>query len=102
MSTRCPMSNFHVSVTEIIAPNTLKIQPRLQLFSAIDELCASPILWIGGPPGCGKTALIAGYLSARGLASTWCRLGAAGGAAASGALTFRGGFAPARPSLRPC
>ena len=31
---------------------------------------------VGGPPGSGKTASVADYLSARGLASTWCRLSA--------------------------
>jgi DNA-binding SARP family transcriptional activator len=83
------MSSFQLSVTEITAPNPSKIQPRSRLFSAIDELCANPILWIGGPPGCGKTALIAGYLSARGLASTWCRLRAGSGAALPASVTLR-------------
>jgi two-component SAPR family response regulator len=52
------------------------MESRPRLFTAIDESCASPILWVGGPPGAGKSAAVAGYLSARGLASTWCRINA--------------------------
>lgn len=70
------MSSFCLPVTELLAPNALRIEPRPRLFSAMDESCASPILWVGGPAGCGKTASVAGYLSARGLASAWCRLSA--------------------------
>ena len=70
------MSSLCMPVTEVMPPSTLRIEPRPRLFSAMDRSCASPILWVGGPPGCGKTASVAGYLSARGLASTWCRLGA--------------------------
>ncbi len=70
------MSSFPTPVTEVIAPNPLRIEPRPRLFAAMDDLCASPILWVGGPPGSGKTAGVAGYLSARGLASTWYRVGA--------------------------
>jgi DNA-binding SARP family transcriptional activator len=70
------MSSFCPPVTELMTPSALRIEPRPRLFSAMDKLCASPILWVGGPPGCGKTASVAGYLSARGLASTWCCLNA--------------------------
>jgi len=76
------MSSLCMPVTEVMAPNTLHIEPRPRLFSAMDESWASPILWVGGPPGSGKTASVAGYLSARGLASTWCRLGAPSGTGA--------------------
>jgi DNA-binding SARP family transcriptional activator len=41
----------------------------------MDE-CASPVLWVGGPPGAGKSACVAGYLFSRGVASTWCRVNA--------------------------
>ena len=70
------MSSLCMPVTEVMPPSTLHIEPRPRLFSAMDNACASPILWVGGPPGCGKTASVAVYLSARGLASTWCRLSA--------------------------
>ena len=67
------MSNLNLLLTEISAPSLLGIQPRPRLFNMIDDLCASPILWVGGPAGSGKTALVASYLSVRQFASTWCR-----------------------------
>jgi DNA-binding SARP family transcriptional activator len=69
------MSTFCRPVTEINAPSPLRIQPRLLLLARMDELRASPILWVGGPPASGKTALVASYLSTRELAGTWCRMG---------------------------
>ena len=80
---------FCMPVIEISAPGPGKTQPRERLFNAMDELCASPILWLGGPPGAGKTALVASYLSARKLDGTWCHLASqtgAGGAVAPIAL----------------
>jgi len=68
------MSSLCMPVVEIKAPSPGRIQPRPRLFTAVDELCASPIVWIGGAPGAGKTALIASYLFARNVASTWCHL----------------------------
>lgn len=84
------MSNLNLPLTEISAPSPLRIQPRPRLFNMIDELCASPILWVGGPAGSGKTALVASYLSVRQLASTWCRARAGCGADALAApLAFQ-------------
>ena len=45
-------------------PNAL---PRERLFQLLDELRTHPLIWIGGPPGSGKTTLIASYVSARAL-----------------------------------
>lgn len=68
------MSSFCLPVTELIPPSPLRIEPRTRLFAAMDESFASPILWVGGPPGSGKTVSVASYLLVRGLASTWCRV----------------------------
>jgi len=70
------MSSLCMPVTEVMTPSTLRVEPRPRLFSAMDKSCASPIFWVSAPAGCGKTASVASYLSARGLASTWCRLSA--------------------------
>jgi DNA-binding SARP family transcriptional activator len=76
------MSSFCMRVIEIGGPSPARIQPRARLFGAMDELCASPILWVGGPSGSGKTALVASYLSAQDIASTWCHLATGTGAGA--------------------
>jgi DNA-binding SARP family transcriptional activator len=66
------MPNIHLPVCQITAPDPLSLQIRPRLFPVIDELCASPIAWLGGPPGSGKTGVVASYLSARGLRAIWC------------------------------
>ena len=67
------MSPIHL--TQITATKSFNILPRPRLFAAIDEMRASPVLWVGGPAGSGKTSLVASYVSARGLAAVWCRPG---------------------------
>src|SRR5690349_14713148 len=39
--------------------------PRERLFSRLDAAREHPVIWITGPPGAGKTTLMATYLSSR-------------------------------------
>lgn len=43
--------------------------PRRRLFRLLDR--RGPVLWITGPPGSGKTALVSSYLESRRLAGLW-------------------------------
>jgi len=43
--------------------------PRRRLFRLLDRRCR--LLWVGAPPGAGKTTLVASYLSARRLPALW-------------------------------
>ena len=52
-------------------PKTSNIMPRERLFRTLDELREQPMLWIGGVPGCGRTALVTSYLNARHLKGIW-------------------------------
>ncbi len=58
---------------EVISnPGMSQTFPITRLFKALDTLRkTSRAIWISGPPGAGKTALISDYLAARNIDSTW-------------------------------
>jgi len=47
---------------------------RERLFAWMDSQNATPVIWIVGPAGAGKTTLVASYLSARALSPMWYQL----------------------------
>jgi len=56
-------------------PSLSGILPRQRLFTLLDRSReASPVLWISGPPGCGKTTLAAGYPDHVGQPCLWFEL----------------------------
>ena len=52
-------------------PRSEGIFPRERLFRLLDKEMDSPIVWVTGPPGSGKTSLIASYLAVRHLPCLW-------------------------------
>jgi len=44
---------------------------RTRLFEELDRADAAPAVWLAGPPGCGKTTLVADYTATRHLHSLW-------------------------------
>jgi len=52
-------------------PRLFNVQKRERLFKLIDERRAHPILWIAGPPGSGKSTLVASYIEARKAPGLW-------------------------------
>lgn len=55
-------------------PQGAGICPRERLFRLLDEHHQSPLLWISGPAGAGKTSLISSYAKVRGLPVLWYQI----------------------------
>jgi LuxR family maltose regulon positive regulatory protein len=45
--------------------------PRKRLFGLLDQMRRRPVIWVSGPPGCGKTTAVISYLDARNLPCLW-------------------------------
>ncbi len=62
------------ALAKLSAPRLAGVLPRARLFARLDQCLAGQALWVSGPPGAGKTALIASYLHARQHAALWYRV----------------------------
>ena len=68
-----------------IQPSAAKASPprlgrtvgRDRLFDEMDRVARAPGIWIAGPPGIGKTTLVATYLDTRAVPCLWLQLDAA-------------------------
>lgn len=61
-----------VKYAKLAHPRLFNAVPRPRLFAHIDALRRShSVIWIGSPPGAGKTTLVASYLSAGKAPSVW-------------------------------
>jgi ATP/maltotriose-dependent transcriptional regulator MalT/DNA-binding SARP family transcriptional activator len=59
---------------KLARPRSDNIYPRARLFRRLDALAHSPLTWIDGPAGAGKTTLVASYLEHRRIKSVWYRI----------------------------
>ena len=63
-----------LSLAKITHPEIAGSLPRERLFHVMDEKRDSPVVWISGPAGSGKTTLAANYLETRKLPHLWYRM----------------------------
>jgi ATP/maltotriose-dependent transcriptional regulator MalT len=50
------------------------IVPRERLFATLDEARQRPLIWVAGPPGAGKTALLASYIDVLKIRAIWYQI----------------------------
>lgn len=68
------MAQSTVSLAKISQPRLPEIVSRQRLYSLLDNGRKGSIVWVTGPPGAGKTTLVADYLGTFALDSIWYQL----------------------------
>ena len=63
-------------LAKLSRPRLFRVTPRERLFRLLDERREHPVLWIAGPPGAGKSALVASYLESRKPPCLWFQVDA--------------------------
>src|SRR4030067_462266 len=61
-------------IAKVTLPVSSGYYPRQRLYCLLDKARKAPVLWITGPPGCGKTALVSSYIESRRLRCLWYKV----------------------------
>ncbi len=59
---------------KISFPRPVNVYPRRRLFTLLDKAKARPVIWIAGPPGSGKTTLVANFIATQKRPHIWYRV----------------------------
>jgi len=61
-------------IAKVTPPVSSGYYPRQRLYRLLDKARKAPVLWITGPPGCGKTALVSSYIESRRIPCLWYKV----------------------------
>lgn len=64
-------TSMQVQYAKTARPVPVNALARSRLFDLLDSAVSRPMVWIAGPPGSGKTTLVADYLSHRPMDTIW-------------------------------
>ncbi|MEO8631197.1 MAG: AAA family ATPase, partial [Betaproteobacteria bacterium] len=62
------------ALAKLTRPRLYGAVARARLFQLLDQRREHPVVWIAGPPGAGKTTLVASYVSEREIPGIWYQI----------------------------
>jgi ATP/maltotriose-dependent transcriptional regulator MalT len=68
------MSEDETIVSKITRPRLAVTYPRTDLHTLLDEVSSRRLVVVSGPPGAGKSTLVASYIESRNLPNIWYRV----------------------------